>query len=83
MPAYYDVTITNKMIRDEESAEMLDLILASRTFDLGFIFNWGALGDLPTTLYPKGADFVSAYEKFEPRALKEMEKTIEAFRNLN
>ncbi|MCL1795036.1 MAG: extracellular solute-binding protein, partial [Oscillospiraceae bacterium] len=83
MPAYYDVTITNKMIRDEESAEMLDLILGSRVFDLGFIFNWGSLGDLPTSLYPKGDNFVSAYEKLEPRAIKEMEKTIEAFKNLN
>jgi len=83
MPAYYDVTITNKMIRDEESAEMLDLILGSRVFDLGFIFNWGSLGDLPTSLYPKGDNFMSAYEKLEPKAIREMEKTIEAFKNLN
>ena len=83
MPAYYDVTITNKMMRDEESAEMLDLILASRVYDLGFIFNWGSLGDLPTSLYPKGDNFVSAYEKIEPKAIKEMEKTIEAFKALS
>jgi len=71
------------MIRDEESAEMLDIILSSRVFDLGFIFNWGNLGDVPLSLYPKGGGFVSTYEKREPKAISEMEKTIEAFRDLN
>lgn len=83
MPAYYDVTITNKMMRDEESAEMLDIILSSRVFDLGFIFNWGDLGNVPLSLFPKGGNFVSTYEKREPRALNEMEKTIEAFKELS
>ena len=83
MPAYYDVTITNKMIRDEESAEMLDLILASRVFDLGFVFNWGDMGNLPLSLYPGGGDFVSTYERREERAISAMERTVEAFRELN
>ena len=82
IPAYYDVTITNKMIRDEESAEMLDIILSSRIFDLGFIYNWGDLGNVPLSLYPKGGSFVSTYEKREQKAINEMEKTIEAFKDL-
>jgi hypothetical protein len=83
MPAYYDITITNKMIRDEESAEMLDLILSTRVFDLGFIFNWGNLGDIPLSFYPNGGNFVSTYERREPTAISAMEKTIEAFKQLN
>ena len=82
MPAYYDVTITNKMIRDEDSSEMLDLILSSRVFDLGYIFNWGDLGNVPLSLFPKGGNFVSTYEKREAKAKSEMEKTLEAFKNL-
>ena len=82
MPAYYDITITNKMIRDEESAKMLDLILSSRIFDLGYIFNWGDLGNVPLSLFPGGGNFVSTYEKREPKAMSEMEKTLEAFKNL-
>ena len=84
VPAYYDITITNKMIRDEESAEMLDLILSSRVFDLGFIFNWGDMGMLPLSLYRnRNGDFVSNYEKIEARAASEMAKTIDAFRELD
>ena len=29
-PAYYEITITGKGLRDEESAEMLDIILRHR-----------------------------------------------------
>jgi hypothetical protein len=82
IPAYYDITITNKMMRDEESAEMLDIILSSRVFDLGFIYNWGDLGNVPLSLYPRGGSFISTYEKREPKAVSEMEKTIEMFKNL-
>ncbi|MCL2159057.1 MAG: hypothetical protein FWH48_06595, partial [Oscillospiraceae bacterium] len=83
MPAYYDITITNKMIRDEDSSEMLDLILSSRIFDLGYIFNWGDLGNVPLSLFPNGGSFVSTYEKREQKAKTEMEKTLEAFRSLD
>ena len=82
IPAYYDITITNKIMRDEESGEMLDIILSTRVCDLGFVFNWGGLGNLPLSLYPKGGSFASEYEKRETKAVTEMEKTIEIFKNL-
>ena len=40
-PAYYEVSMTYKFMRDTESAEMLDIILQSRIYDLGRIFNFG------------------------------------------
>lgn len=43
MPAYYDVTVTNKTMRDEKSAEMLEYIFSHRTFDSAMIYNWGGL----------------------------------------
>lgn len=35
VPAYYDVALKTKYTRDEESAEMLDVIFQNRVFDLG------------------------------------------------
>ena len=40
-PAYYDVTLEGKSIRDMESAAMLDIIFASRVFDIGAYFDIG------------------------------------------
>lgn len=67
--AYFDVTITNKTIRDEESAEMLDLIFSTRIYDLGFIFNWGSMGYLLESVYPDAGTFISKYEKAEAKAI--------------
>jgi hypothetical protein len=75
--AYFDITITNKTIRDEESAEMLDLILNTRIYDLGYIFNWNGIGTMLSTIYPDAGTFASKYEKLESKAQIEMEKTIE------
>lgn len=44
-PAYYDQTLKGKLSRDEESSRMLDLIFASRVFDLGAMYNWGGISD--------------------------------------
>lgn len=34
-PAYFDVTLTGKVARDTDSAEMLDIIYSNRVFDFG------------------------------------------------
>ncbi len=39
-PAFYDVQLKYRDARDDESAEMLDLIFDTRTFDLGAAFDW-------------------------------------------
>jgi len=39
MPAYYEYTLTLRNARDTDSGEMLDIIFASRNFDISFAFN--------------------------------------------
>lgn len=40
-PAYYEQTLIGKTVRDEESAEMLDIIFATRVYDVGIYYNIG------------------------------------------
>lgn len=77
-PAFWDVTVTNKVIRDEDSSEMLDIILKSRTYDMGTIYNWN---DLENKFFRSGIrsrtnTFVSDYEKHESSVKTTMEKTL-------
>ncbi len=44
-PAYYDITLEGKSVRDAESAKMLDIIFATRVFDLGAYYNVGKVKD--------------------------------------
>jgi len=79
-PAYYDVSLKTKFMRDDESGEMLDLIFRTRCYDLGHVYNWGGIFDMFGTItLQKNKDFVSAYEKILARVEKDMQKAIDNF----
>ena len=77
MPAFYDVTVTNKLVRDESSVEMLDIILNNRVYDLASVYNWGNIVAIFDDIYNKGQNnFVSTYEKKEAAINIAIDKTI-------
>ncbi|MHB1152558.1 MAG: type 2 periplasmic-binding domain-containing protein [Eubacteriales bacterium] len=74
-PAYYDISLKGKYIRDDESAAMIDLILNNRLYDIGLIFNWGGTLTLFINMTDAGTyDFSSRYAKIEEKAIAEIEK---------
>lgn len=78
-PAYYDVTLKTKAARDEKSSAMLDIIFASRVFELGNFYGWGGIFDLPGSQSAAGkTDIVSAVEGKMKTINAAMEKTINA-----
>jgi hypothetical protein len=78
-PAYYDITITGKGLRDEESADMLDIILASTVYDLARMYDWGGLASGITGNIGAGREFSSFFAKREKAANSALMKTLEAF----
>lgn len=44
-PAYYDQTLVGQYTRDEESAEMLDIIFSTRVYDVGMYYKIGNYRD--------------------------------------
>ncbi len=73
-PAYYDVQLKYRDSHDDESGEMLDIIFASRTFDLGAAFNWGSLLTQYTSL---DANVASRFETSITAAQTKMDEMIE------
>ncbi|MCL2517265.1 MAG: hypothetical protein FWF15_01755 [Oscillospiraceae bacterium] len=82
IPAYYETTILNKAIRDEESADMLDIVFASRILDTGTVYNWGGIGLMVDELLNNPNGFVAKFDSISQKVATEMEKTIEAFKEL-
>ena len=79
-PAYIELSLKTKFLRDDESEEMLDLIFDSRVYDLGNFYNWGDIfGTLNTIAAAKNIDFISRYEKVIPRIERDIERAIEMF----
>jgi hypothetical protein len=49
-PEFYENQLKYRDARDNDSAEMLDLIFATRAFDLGPVFSWGNILNCYTTM---------------------------------
>jgi ABC-type glycerol-3-phosphate transport system substrate-binding protein len=80
VPAYYTIALEGKFMRDEESKEMLDIILRTRRYDLGYAANWGNIMTGYQTSVRRGdADFASLWERSGDRAIAAMERAIEAY----
>ena len=74
-PAYYEQTLQNKVSRDEDSARMLDLILATRTYDFGWYFQIGGYNEgIMNLLRSYSSDVSSMYKKSEKMATKTIER---------
>jgi len=84
-PAYYELNLYGKYVRDEESRGMLDIILNNTMHDLGAVYNFGGLFDpaLIWSVTNKKTDFASMYEKAEAKMLADIEKLIENHKNID
>ncbi|MBO5273414.1 MAG: hypothetical protein J6I45_02240 [Clostridia bacterium] len=85
IPAFYDIALKTKYSRDNESQEMIDLILDNIKFDFGHIYA-NFIGGTPPSQYPrnvvtnnKSKDFSSLYASAEKVVNKNIEKLIGKF----
>lgn len=87
-PKYKKYALPLKYFRDEESFEMLDIILESRLFDMAVIYGWGNFegnsGLLRNLMANNKADqLVSTIEKNMDKAMEAMEKDLDRLMALN
>jgi hypothetical protein len=83
-PAYYDMQLKTKFARDNESAEMLDIIFAGRKFDLVLLYEWAGLTDIfSNAMQNNSPDIISALERVADRVVTQIEKTIEAYESFS
>ncbi len=80
VPAYFEIALSTKYARDEESAEMLNIIKTARVYDLGYYDNNNALNSIGRDMFlGKKRDFASLYTKSEKSVNNQIEKTIKAY----
>jgi len=76
LPAYYDVSLKQRYASSPDDAEMIELCVASRVFDLGYVFdNWKGCSFYLQNLIgqDKSTDITSHYQKNEKAVLKHYE----------
>ena len=81
LPVYFDILLNGKVIRDDESKDMLDIIYGGSVYDFGL--NFSGFNDLlyilPRLLQSKSTDLISYYEKRSERIQKQYDKIYDAF----
>ncbi|MPM80776.1 hypothetical protein SDC9_127826 [bioreactor metagenome] len=78
--AYYDTAIEHKTMRDVESGEMLDIILANRCFDLSMIYNWGGWYDMFCSMWTSSSsNFSSEYDTRKDQSINAIQGTIDEY----
>jgi hypothetical protein len=83
MPAYYEVSLKTKFARDEQSGEMIDLIRASRTYDLATVYDFGGIyGAVTNAIVQNKIGYQSAIEKIQGKIDAGIEKIIDKYKEL-
>ncbi len=83
VPAYYDTSLKVKFSRDDESGQILDLLMAGRVFDFGYVYNIGSISFTIQDLVSKNnSNSESAYASKIKAAEKAAEKIIDAYLEL-
>lgn len=82
LPAYYDVLLTSKVARDEESAAMIDIIYKGACYDFGLNYgDWGigftVSNQLGSQRTPTPASFIERQERPYNNQLQKVFTSIE------
>ncbi|MCL2814576.1 MAG: extracellular solute-binding protein [Oscillospiraceae bacterium] len=79
VPAYYDIILTSKVARDEDSKEMIDIIYDGACYDFGLNYgNGNALSfSVNSLLSAKSTDYVSFVERNEKNFMTGLQKVCD------
>ena len=80
LDAYYDILLSGKVARDEESTEMLSLIFSTVVLDIGATYNWGNCWfTYQQYIAGRKDNWVSTWATIEKAAQSALEKTVEQY----
>ena len=79
--ALFEVTAKSKSARDEDSTRMMDLVMETRVFDLGYshMYDQSLVNFVRDLLQRDSTDVASTIQKGEKPMAKRLEKIIEAY----
>lgn len=85
IPVYYETCLKVKYTRDEQSAEIIDLIFRGRTFDIGEVIFFSDIGDLEFDIQfkKKSLDLSSFIAAKEKKMISNLEKMTDVFTGNN
>jgi hypothetical protein len=77
LPAYYEKTLQGKYARDDDSLEMLDIIIANKVISLDEAFGWGMHREIQDALFTRRGDFASLIERNADRQATAIQRSVD------
>lgn len=78
-PSLYDIIIKGKNTRDEDSVEMINIVISNRVFDPCFINYIPGYNFTQTLLDKKSKEVISTLTKSQDKADKALQKIVDAY----
>ena len=80
LPIFYENYLNTKLVRDEDSVEMLQIVHNSLYYDIGALFNWGDMRMIIENM-SNGSEntLVTQYAKIAKVVQKQVEKTVKKY----
>ena len=84
-PAYYEINLKGKYARDDESQDMLDIILSNTAHDIGNVYDFGAFSSGAFWRYGRDMkiEWASKFDKSITKMEKDIQKVITAYEKLD
>ncbi len=80
-PAYYDINLSSKGIRDEESAKMLDIVFAHRVYDMAQYYSTFGMGDIMKDCFLNSKGFDAAFARVDTKFATRVKTLLRKLRN--
>lgn len=78
-PAYYDVTLYSKLVKDYESTRSLDIILSTAVFELGYMWNWGqAYGQITNAFNTNNPNLAAKFQSIKKVSAIEIKNLMDS-----
>ena len=79
VPAYYDVVLTRKYARDDQSEKIIDILRANRQFDLAYAYDFGSVrSTVSNALIADSNTIASSFASALPKIQTAYEDTLKA-----
>ena len=78
LPAFYDIVLTGRSVRDEESKATLDLVMENVRYELGYLASWGVSELMRKLGDNRSMNFASEYKSAEFSIETKMKQTVDA-----
>lgn len=83
VPVYFDVTVSHKGLRNENSIEMLNIIRENRLIDISTLYGWNSqlVNQIRISSFDGNINPASEVAKFKTMIIKQMNKFIEEIKS--